>query len=67
MRSKWFVPAAEELACWWLCGTIDEAVKFGPCLEALRISKKDLQNEADTAALTQTIDSFLPHKMMKLV
>lgn len=46
--------------------TIDEAVNFGPCLEALRISKKDLQNEADTAALTLTVDSLQPHEIMKL-
>jgi hypothetical protein len=62
-----FVPAAGELAGWWLCGTIDEAVKFGPCLEALRISKKDLQNEADKAASTLTLDSVQPLKIMKLV
>lgn len=62
-----FVPAAGELAGWWLCGNIDEAVNFGPCLEAPRISKKDLQNETDTAALTLAAGSFQPQEIIKLI
>jgi hypothetical protein len=62
-----FVPAEGELTGWLLCGTIDEAVNFGPCLEAPRISKKAFQSEADTAALTPTVNSLQPHEIMKLV